>query len=126
IELDAERRALDVVEAFDAVVVLRPVELESMARAVPTSRRRVGSCGLAPRIIARPENRRGDRLRPGGAPGLRADCPEPEVDPELRVSGRVAEVCPAGELVLPVVVDRAFVAVVVAAEEVAKLVSPTA
>src|SRR5215210_2836708 len=113
IDLEAERRSLDVVEPLDALVVLRPVELEAVSRPVPTRFRRVRAAGLAPREIACPENRRRDRLRPGGPASSRPYGSQAQVHPELCVWTREAEVRPIGELVLPVVINCAFVPLVV-------------
>src|SRR6185503_20189641 len=117
IQLEAEGRPLDVVEALDALVVLGPIELESVPGTVPARDRCVRTGGLAPRVVARPEDRWRDRLRAGRGARPRTHHPEADVSAEFRVGGDVPEIRPAGELVLPVEVDRSLLTPIVAGEE---------
>ena len=130
IELHAERHALDVVEAVDPLVVLGPVELKTVSGAVPAGGRGVlrarEPAGLAPGEIAGPDNRRRDRLRSGRSARARAHGPQAQVGRELSVGGLIAEVPPACKLVLPVIVDRPFFAIVGGAEEIADLIGSAA
>src|SRR5438874_4407846 len=119
VEREPNPAPIDVVEPFDLLERLRRYSSEIAASRFvrPKPGRSTGV------VRARPDQIRRHRLRRRGAAGLRPRVGQVQVDFEL-LTGEVAQIRRAIELVLPVVADNAFIVIVVAAEEVSNGVGP--
>src|SRR5256885_5638000 len=113
VEGEPDPAPIDVVEPFDLLERFRRDSSE-----IATSRFVRPKPGSSTGVVrACPDQIRRHRLRRRRAAGLRPSVGQVQVDFEL-LTGEVAQIRRAIELVLPVVADNAFIAIVVAAEEV--------
>src|SRR5438067_8370018 len=120
VEREPNPAPIDVVEPFDLLERLRRYSSEIASSRFVRPKPR-SSTGV---VRARPDQIRRHRLRRRRAAGLRPRVGQVQVDFEL-LTGEVAQIRRAIELVLPVVADNAFIVIVVAAEEVPNGVGTT-